>query len=185
MLCLDLVYVELTTTCRLLKKTLNTEIDYKLVLVGPNTHQYWNPASVRAVVPGQIKDEDIFADIRPAFTRYPETKFQFILGLATKLTPNIKTVTIKTTEGVEIQQKYDILIIATGSRSPAPGPWKNSLEGYEASLKELHDTQEAVGKAKTIVIGGGGATGVETAGEIKFEYGAQKEVTLVSLFRIS
>lgn len=87
--------------------------------------------------------------------------------------------TIHPTEGKEIQQKYDILVIATGSRSAAPGPWKDSLQGYEHSIKTLHETQAAVAKAKTIVIGGGGATGVETASEIKYEYGAKKEVTLV------
>lgn len=121
----------------------------------------------------------LFQDIRPAFKQYPTDQFQFILGLATKLSPNTKTVTIKPTEGSEIQQKYDILVIATGSRSAAPGPWKNSLQGHEESLKTLHETQEAVKKAKTIVVGGGGATGIETAAEIKFEYGKEKEVTLV------
>lgn len=34
--------------------------------------------------------------------------------------------------------------------------------------------------AKTIVVGGAGPTGVETAAEIGFEYGKDKEVTLVS-----
>jgi NADH dehydrogenase FAD-containing subunit len=79
-----------------------------------------------------------------------------------------------------IEQKYDILIIATGSRSASPGPWKTSLKGYDDTVKGLHEMQEAVGKAKTIVVGGGGATGVETAGELKFEYGDKKEITLVS-----
>lgn len=43
--------------------------------------------------------------------------------------------------------------------------------------------QAAVKAAKTIVIGGGGATGVETAAELAFEYGLGKEITLVSFHK--
>jgi L-2-hydroxyglutarate oxidase LhgO len=36
-------------------------------------------------------------------------------------------------------------------------------------------------KAKTIVVAGGGVTGCETAGELAYEYGRQKEIIFVGL----
>jgi hypothetical protein len=38
-------------------------------------------------------------------------------------------------------------------------------------------------KAKTIVVAGGGVTGCETAGELAYEYGQQKEIIFVGLFQ--
>lgn len=50
----------LTISYRLLKHTLKTaKEDTKVVVVSPTTHQYWNLASVRAIVPGQIPDEKV------------------------------------------------------------------------------------------------------------------------------
>lgn len=58
-------------------------------------------------------------------------------------------------------------------------PWKN--EGsYEHGKETLHGMQRRVYAAKSIVVGGAGPTGVETAGELGFEYGKVKEITLVS-----
>ena len=82
-------------------------------------------------------------------------------------------------------QNYDVLVIATGSRPGSKGPWKTSLKGHEETLRELHELHEEVGRAKSIVIGGGGATGAETAAELAFEYGAKKEITIVSYHPIS
>lgn len=44
----------------------------------------------------------------------------------------------------------------------------------------MHKTQEQVKAAKSIVVGGAGPTGVETAAELAFEYGKTKEVTLIT-----
>lgn len=85
--------------------------------------------------------------------------------------------TISTAEG-EKKQEYDILVITTGSRTNGDVPWKPSLSGYEATKDSLHKIQEQVKNAKTIVLGGAGPTGVETAGELGFEYGKTKEITL-------
>lgn len=92
--------------------------------------------------------------------------------------------TIRTALGKQTQA-YDILVVATGSRSIADEhgvPWKLSLDGYEATKAALHKIQERVKAAKSIVLGGGGPTGIETAGELGFEYGQAKEITLVSTF---
>jgi NADH dehydrogenase FAD-containing subunit len=105
-------------------------------------------------------------------------KVEFVLGTASKLEPSSKTVTISTPKG-DRTQAYDILIIATGAHSVGDVPWKASLSGYQATVDTLHKIQEQVKAAKTIVVGGAGPTGVETSGELGYEYGKDKEITLV------
>jgi NADPH-dependent 2,4-dienoyl-CoA reductase/sulfur reductase-like enzyme len=58
-------------------------------------------------------------------------------------------------------------------------PWKG-LSNTEATIKQLHDTAEKVQAAKHIVIAGAGPTGCETSSEIKYQYGANKNVVLLS-----
>ena len=61
-------------------------------------------------------------------------------------------------------------------------PWKGSLSGYEATRDGLHKVQGQVKAAKSIVVGGAGPTGIEVAGELGFEYGKNKEITLVGAY---
>jgi NADH dehydrogenase FAD-containing subunit len=88
-------------------------------------------------------------------------------------------VTVTTAAG-ETKQNYDILILATGTRTVAESPWKASLAGYEATKDILHKHQSRVKAAESIVLGGAGPTGVEAAGELGFEYGKTKEITLIT-----
>ncbi|POS85457.1 hypothetical protein EPUL_001817 [Erysiphe pulchra] len=137
-------------------------------------------ASVRAIVPGQFSDEKLFASIPDGLEKYGNA-VEFVLGLATQLNTSTKTVTILTDKG-ERQQQYEILVIATGSRAKGnvEVPWYTSSSGYEATKEILHKFQEKVQNSKTIAIGGGGPTGVETAGELAYEYGLQKEISLIT-----
>jgi NADH dehydrogenase FAD-containing subunit len=148
-------YAGLQVTHRLLKHTLpGLKEDYKVIVVSPSSHHYWNLASVRAIVPGQIPDEKIFADVAEGLAHYKD-KAEFVLGAASALDPNSKIVTIQTASG-ERKQAYDILVLATGSRTIGDVPWKASLAGYEATRDRLHKVQEQVKAAKSIVVGGAG-----------------------------
>ncbi|TQS34807.1 hypothetical protein Golomagni_04797 [Golovinomyces magnicellulatus] len=174
-------YVGLSVAHSLLKNTLkNTQNEYKVVLVSPTTHHYWNMAAVRAIVPGQFSDDKLFASIPDGLEKYGDL-VDFVIGTATQLDTSSKTVAISTADG-EKQLHYEILVIATGSRAKGKEelPWHPSLSGYEASKKTLHKFQEAVKNAKKIVLGGGGPTGVETAGELGYEYGKDKEIFLIT-----
>lgn len=62
---------------------------------------------------------------------------------------------ISTASG-ERKQTYDILVLATGSRTKGDVPWKSSLAGYEATRDGLHKMQAQVKAAKSIVVGGAG-----------------------------
>ncbi|KAH8783661.1 hypothetical protein BGZ57DRAFT_885053 [Hyaloscypha finlandica] len=164
---------------RLLKYTLPGLKDtYKVIVVSPTDHHYWNLAAVRAIVPGQIPDDKVFASIPDGLAGY-NGKAEFVLGAASALDPTSKIVTISTASG-ERKQAYDILVLATGSRAIGDVPWKASLAGYEATKEGLHKVQKQVKDAKSIVVGGAGPTGVEAAAELGFEYGKNKEITLIT-----
>ncbi|PSS25761.1 hypothetical protein M430DRAFT_33354 [Amorphotheca resinae ATCC 22711] len=172
-------YAGLATAHILLKKTLPTLKDYKVVLVSPTTHMYWNLASPRAIVPGQFGDEKVFGDIESGFKKYPAGSFEFIVGTASSLDPETKAVSITTAAG-ETRQAYDVLVLATGTRTIGDLPWKSSVKGYEATKEILHKYRDQVKTAKSIVLGGGGPTGAETAGELGFEFRKSKEITLIT-----
>ncbi|KAJ2902045.1 hypothetical protein MKZ38_001081 [Zalerion maritima] len=166
-----------------------------------NTHLYWNMASVRAIIPGQTKDDDLFGNIARGFAQYATDSFVHIIGSVEGVDPNTKTVWIdyapRHSLEVEIERgggtgaverhelKYDHLILCTGTRSTDPDmPWKN-LGSTDETREQLHITQRKVEKAKHIVVAGGGATGVEVAAELAFEYAKasgdkRKEIVLAT-----
>ncbi|CRG89245.1 hypothetical protein PISL3812_06281 [Talaromyces islandicus] len=174
------------TAHRILKQATKTGRSVKVVVVSPNSHFYWNVASPRALLPGQISDDQIFKSIAAGFKQYPASQFEFVLGSAKGLDVAGRKVEISTDpsgNGI-IGLDYDFLILATGSRTKTGSdgvqiPYKN-MSSTEETKNALHQLQQAVKKSKTIVIAGGGPTGVETAGEIAFEYGSTKKVILLT-----
>ncbi|KAJ2721766.1 hypothetical protein GGI07_003759 [Coemansia sp. Benny D115] len=71
---------------------------------------------------------------------------------------------------------YDYLVLATGSRNQVPAHFEgNTAEEIQAHMEEVFANVRA---AKNILIIGGGAVGVEMAGEIADAY-PEKKVTLV------
>lgn len=171
-------FAGVTTAHRLLKQAPKTG-DVKIILVGRNTHVFWNLATPRAIIPGQFTDDKLFGAIAPGFKQYTADRFEFVVGTAEILDLESKNVAVATGSGQKVIG-YDILILATGSSTKGDAPFK-PRESYEATRNALHDFQGRVKKATSIVVGGAGATGVETAGELGFEYGAQKKITLVCL----
>jgi NADH dehydrogenase FAD-containing subunit len=73
---------------------------------------------------------------------------------------------------------YDALIVATGARAADGPPWK-AYRSYEQTSASLYEIQEMIKNANSVVVGGGGPTRVETAGELGYEYGRKKEITLI------
>jgi apoptosis-inducing factor 2 len=136
-------------------------------------------ASPRALIPGQLGDSKMFLPIAAGFESYPASQFEFIVGWAETLDVVAKTVGISSTEKITL--KYDFLILATGSHSKAGDAPFKGLGTTELTKDALHDFQARIEKAKTIVVAGAGATGVEFAAELAFEYGGQKEIILVSV----
>lgn len=147
-----------------------------------SSHFYWNMASVRAIVPGQIADEQLFQPLAAAFERYPAESYEVIVGVADMIDTGARTVQVVHTTGGQPPRTlaYDQLVVATGSRSTTSNvPWK-VLDSYDETVANLGSTRERVRSARHIVVAGAGATGVEVAGELGFEYGKDKEVHLLS-----
>ncbi|PHH79431.1 hypothetical protein CDD82_2395 [Ophiocordyceps australis] len=175
---------------RLLKYTLPRSKHLRLVLVSKNSHFYWNLASVRAVIPNAIADDDVLRPIEPGLKQYPPGSIDFIVGAATALDPGAKRVTVRKThqdhgDGQEqvIDLDYDLLVVATGTRPlDIDMPWK-AAGSYSQCVASLHDTASRIGAASHIVVAGGGATGVELAAEIRCagaKHSPQKTVVLLS-----
>jgi len=136
----------------------------KVVLVSPNSDFYWHNATVRGILPGQIPDDKLFYPIVSSFSKYPAEQFDFVLGKAQAVDPTSNSVTVRKNDGFEETIQYDELVIATGSSYNDGVPFKdmNTTEETKAALKEWRNRIDA---AKSIVIAGGGATGVEVAAE--------------------
>ncbi|KAL5585716.1 hypothetical protein FOVSG1_013408 [Fusarium oxysporum f. sp. vasinfectum] len=151
--------------------------DVKVILVSKSTHFYFNLATPRAIIPGQFADEKYFQALAPGFKQYGD-KFELVIGTAEKMDVAAKNVVVLGSDGEKVIS-YDDLVLATGSSTIGDVPWK-ARGSYEATRDAIHDFQARVEKATSIVIGGAGSTGVETAGELGFEYGKVKKITLIA-----
>lgn len=166
------------TTAHSFLKQEHTPTPVKLTLISPNTHFYWNIAAPRALIPGQIDINKLFSSIAEGFSGYSAEKFAFVVGKAVRVDVEGKSVVYSTLTGQRVIS-YDFLVLATGSSAAPLVPFK-SFESTDATREALHDLHPRIENAQTIVVTGGGATGVETAGELAFQYGSQKKIVLVS-----
>jgi len=171
-------YAGITVAHKVLKQAASIG-SLKVTLVSPNSHHYVNMASARGAVPDEFADEQLFQLIAPGFAQYPSSQFEFIIASAESLDIKAKKVEISSVTG-HTWLEYDILVLATGTRTKESSPFKG-VGSTEATKAALHDLQKQIEKAKTIVVGGAGVTGVEVAGETKYRYKGSKEITLVSM----
>lgn len=155
--------------------------DLKVILVSPNTHMYWSFASVRGILPGGIEEDKLMLPIAPAFKKYSSDKFEFVLGKAQDLEPASNSVTVQTNEGAVRKLDYHTLVIATGTSAREEMPFK-TVNTTEQTRDVLHDWQQRIKSAKSVVVAGAGITGVELAGELAEAYAktGQKKVTLIA-----
>lgn len=171
-------FAGVSTAHRLLKQSVKTPMPpFKVTLISPNSHFYWNIALPRAIIPGEIPDEKIFQSIPEGFKQYPANQFEFILGSAEYFDTENKNVQIIGPSGSQTME-YDYLVLGTGSHTNIETPFKGRGT-TEATKEALHAFQAEVKKAKTIVIAGAGVTGTEVTGELGSAYGNNKEITLV------
>lgn len=144
--------------------------DLKVVVVNPSDYFLWTIAMPRAVVPGQLANDKVLHQLAPSFKQYPSDKFEFVIGTASSTDAASNTVTISLASGGSQRVlSYDALVIATGSSAKEDMPWK-MLDSSQHTIDSLQRVRDSIKKAKTIVVAGGGLTGVETAGELGFEY---------------
>ncbi|KAG7931076.1 hypothetical protein KL934_004197 [Ogataea polymorpha] len=119
----------------------------------------------------------------------PNLKLHFIQGHVSELSDTVARVKIQkldkgrlpdrykpTNEAEEIAVDFDACIIASGRTRNWPlDPLSSTTEELK---KEMSESADEIKRAKKTVIIGGGALGIELAGEIKHQF-PEKEVTLI------
>ncbi|XP_036979553.1 apoptosis-inducing factor 2 [Acanthopagrus latus] len=127
-----------------------------------------NVAALRAsVLPG-------FA--RRTFIPYAETfGDSFVQGRVERVDTDTQTVVLQ--GGREIQ--FSHLILCTGTDGAFPGKF-NTVASYQTAVEKYDDFIQQVQAADSVLVVGGGSTGVEMAAEIKTEYPDKKVVLIHS-----
>jgi NADH dehydrogenase FAD-containing subunit len=151
---------------------------FKVTLISPSDRTYYKICAPRVLASVEISVETPFASIPDAFSHYKASEFRFYQGEAVAVDEAAKTVSVKITGTSQIDKlQYDSLVVATGMTSPSP-LW--TLHGdYKPTIEALENMHKRLPKAETILIAGGGPTGVETAGEIAYFF-RPKDITLAS-----
>lgn len=158
-------------------------LPYSVTLVSPSSHFYWKVAAPRALVEANESTAEPFVAIADGFQEHHASQFTFLQAEATGLDEKdqiLHTRLPKTNETTAIE--YDFLVIATGTASHSP---LFSLSGPHTKTQlELGQMQTRLRDAQSILVAGGGPTGVETAGELgatsNDRPGAERSITLLS-----
>ncbi|KAL4641151.1 apoptosis-inducing factor 2 [Arapaima gigas] len=108
------------------------------------------------------------------FIPYKETfGDSFRQGRVVRVDPVAQVVVL---EG-EQEVHYTYLILCTGSDGPFPGK-ANTETSYQKAIQKYEEIVKQIQQADSVVVIGGGSTGVEMAAEVKTEY-PEKKVVLV------
>ncbi|XP_068182727.1 ferroptosis suppressor protein 1 [Antennarius striatus] len=119
------------------------------------------------------------ASVRPGFAQTTFIPFadtfgdSFVQGRVVGVATDRQTVLLE--GGAEIQ--YSHLILCTGSDGPFPGRF-NAVAAHRSAVRAYDELVAQVQAADSVLVIGGGSTGVEMAAEIKTEY-PEKKVVLV------
>lgn len=163
-------------------RTTTAAPNYRLVVVSPSTCIYWNIGAPRALVaPGLIKQDEMFQPIEPGFHRHRGSNYVFVQGEAKSWDPERRTVEVECGSraaekrlgtllrgkgsGGKVQTvPYHALILATGSSAHSD---LLSLHGpHESTIGTLNTMHARLATAKSIIVCGGGCSGIETAGQL-------------------
>ena len=148
---------------------------YKVTMISPSAHFWWKIGAPRAIVnPASLPTEKALLPIAEGFKQYKSEQYQFIQSAVESIEHATKTLRLNNGSSVS----YDSLVIASGTSFVSP-IWsvESGSEALTAALKDLHERLPA---AESILVGGGGAAGVETVGELAELYGGKKEITILS-----
>ncbi|KAJ7631126.1 hypothetical protein FB45DRAFT_917584 [Roridomyces roridus] len=153
-----------------LAKTLNAKLpDAQITLINPRPYAVTLPTAPRMTV---TPDNDLLdTGLIPFNKLFSNKNGTFVEGLVEIIKPNEKVVVLA--DGKEFP--YDALVLAPGSVWEGPVNFPEDPKEVHAHVKSWRGQFE---KAQRIVLVGGGAVGLEFAGEIKDTW-PKKEVTIV------
>lgn len=158
-------------------KTICTKLkdDVRVTLISPNTYAYFNIAAPRILVEPEKVEKALFS-LSDLLNRF-SSKIELLEGRVVKADLEEKTVHY-TTQNETRTVNYDYLVIASGV-SMETNCLQNELEGKRV-VEEIKKMNQEIQQAKSIVILGGGPTGVEVAGELGYYYGQTKDITVIT-----
>ena len=139
---------------------------YQVILASASSEIFCRPTAPRALLSDDMFPQDkLFVPIATAFAQYSDDAFRFLQGTVTQVDHLKRTVSFALhPAGTSETMPFHALVIATGASTPSP---LHSLTSTSDNLRASWASfREALPKAKTIVIAGGGPAGVETAGEL-------------------
>jgi apoptosis-inducing factor 2 len=153
---------------------------YKVTIISPSDRTFYKISVPRALVKDDIiRADSVFQSIPDGFKEYKTSDFTFVHGTAVSLDESTKAISVQLTSIPDqtTTVSYDSLVIATGTTSNSQlwtlhGDWHSS----KAALQEVN---ARLSTAKSILVAGGGAVGVETTGEFASSY-HPKDLTLLS-----
>ncbi|KAI3363549.1 hypothetical protein L3Q82_012146 [Scortum barcoo] len=147
-------------------------LDFTLIDMRDAFHH--NVAALRASVQPGAAVYTCFA--QRTFIPYKETFGErFVQGQVQRIDTDRQTVVLE--GGREIQ--YSHLILCTGTDGAFPGKF-NTVASYQTAVQVYEDFVKQVQAANSVLVVGGGSTGVEMAAEIKTEYPNKKVVLIHS-----
>lgn len=153
--------------------------DARVTVVSASTHAFFNVAAPRLVVRPELVDETLF-DIEETVAKYGGKDATFVHGEAVRADIAGGSITVKKDGGAgaggEVDIGFDYLVLATGARA-ATDAFKGGRTPAEVR-ERVNAVARATRRAKKIVVVGGGATGVELAGELGEHYGKDKDIVL-------
>ncbi|KAK7148918.1 hypothetical protein R3I93_013059 [Phoxinus phoxinus] len=121
------------------------------------------------------------ASVQPGFAKqtfipYKETfGVNFLQGRVIRIETETQTVVLD--NGKEV--RYSHLILCTGTSGDFPGK-HNSVDTYHSAIQKYEDFVKLIQSTNTVVVVGGGTTGVEMAAEIRTEFPDKKVILIHS-----
>ncbi|KAJ3610833.1 hypothetical protein NHX12_022923 [Muraenolepis orangiensis] len=139
----------------------------KFTLVDLQDAFHHNVAALRAAVQDG-------SHVAKTFIPYAETfGGSFVQGRVVSVDPERQRVVLE--DGQDFQ--YSHLILCTGTDGPFPGKY-TAVSSYQTAIQEYQDLLHEIQASGSVLVVGGGATGLEMAAEVKTEF-PDKRVVLV------
>ncbi|GAA99566.1 uncharacterized protein L969DRAFT_86824 [Mixia osmundae IAM 14324] len=146
-------------------------------IISASTEFWHSIGTPRGILPaGGHTIDDSFLPLEKGFKQYKPEHYTITYGTVTSIDDNARSVHVKTQTG-EQDVAYYALILSPGVLSKSP--LFSYHDGSKSLRKAYEDAWQAIPKANSVLIAGGGATGTETAGEIGVRY-PDKKVAIYS-----
>ncbi|KAJ1916357.1 hypothetical protein IWQ60_008127 [Tieghemiomyces parasiticus] len=153
-----------------------TQAQVHVTVIDKRGHAYYYPASPRGVVSKDFIPK-IWVPLTHLFdkAKYDSSSLapRHVVVQGTVSAVDAQTVTVAETGQV---YAYDYLVVATGTTFASP--YVQDVNDKAEGVQRAQRYTSALARARSVVVVGGGPTGIETAGEILHSY-PDKKVTLI------